>query len=64
MVNKFVYDSHTSSLAAVPAAGSGGAWVGRALRTVLILAAIGASVAALGFAAHSANGAPTTAAQH
>jgi len=65
MVNKFVYNAQTSALAAVP--GAGGArwdvakWTGRALRVVFVVAALGASVVAMGFAAQSANGATQTA---
>lgn len=50
MVNKFVFDSRTSSVNAVGIT-SGRPWLVRGLRLTLIAAAIGASIVGFGFAA-------------
>lgn len=55
MVNKFVYDTHTSSVAAVSGASPqhGASAMTRFVRAVLITAAIGASLVGMGVAASS-----------
>lgn len=56
MVNKFVYDTHTGSVAAVSGAPSqhGASAMMRFARAVLITAAVGASLVGMGVAASSA----------
>ncbi len=58
MVNKFVYDRHTSSVAAVSGMPSAGtpSWMLRLARATLIAAAIGASMVGMGMAATADSG--------